>query len=524
MSFKVKVVYIDEETDSVKKLFFPRVIRRLSSGLPGINYRGKVFRALPFKADNIDLVLFDKEHPDEKPEKLKDCPFVTVHEAKEMLENLVPSAHEYARTIEYGRYIDQEKDQSIPNIVYADPVIAHFHNRLTDQEITSQIIPQIHYHKPNPPQFNSDWFIERTKWYVYVLVNNDGINNNDSIGNVFYSSNQRIDFISDALENPSKFKLVDSAYFHMSSLLLDPDEVIQPSIPAKPIPQPCLTSFKEVILNQPVKISDHKTLHEKWGDIDFEERDSIRPSVNGVMYDHWFRFDLSFSNEVLADLFNDIFSIYNFEHEIPNILSTANPYSMLEQSFVLPNIYLTPPDLPRPETKIDHKLWTQELESENEFFSKANAALEKKLEKVTLDYVDAEQKILVLINDIERSKERQKKQINNTLKTFFGQEIIFLRRGIKVLRNFESPDGVYKILQQLIRDESGVPKKTVERTSHWLEVAKKINTGKDEQGRIYIYKTNSNPTRFVVLVGHKLDQKSDIEYLRKNDPPKEWDK
>ena len=133
-------------------------------------------------------------------------------------------------------------------------------------------------------------------------------------------------------------------------------------------------------------------------------------------------------------------------------------------------------------------------------------------------------KILVLINDIERSKERQKKQINNTLKTFFGQEIIFLRRGIKVLRNFESPDGVYKILQQLIRDETAVPKKTVERTSHWLEVAKKINTGKDEQGRIYIYKTNSNPTRFVVLVGHKLDQKSDIEYLRKNDPPQEWDK
>ena len=75
-----------------------------------------------------------------------------------------------------------------------------------------------------------------------------------------------------------------------------------------------------------------------------------------------------------------------------------------------------------------------------------------------------------------------------------------------------------------MRDESGAPKKTVERTSHWLEVAKKINTGKDEQGRIYIYKTNSNPTRFVVLVGHKLDQKSDIEYLRKNDPPKEWDK
>ena len=30
--------------------------------------------------------------------------------------------------------------------------------------------------------------------------------------------------------------------------------------------------------------------------------------------------------------------------------------------------------------------------------------------------------------------------------------------------------------------------------------------------------------RFVILVGYKQDQKSDIEYLRKNDPPVGWDK
>jgi len=138
--------------------------------------------------------------------------------------------------------------------------------------------------------------------------------------------------------------------------------------------------------------------------------------------------------------------------------------------------------------------------------------------------MQAEETITFLKNDIERARKKQKKQIDHTLKTFFGQEIIFMRRGKKVLRNFESPYGVYKTMQDLIRDETAVPKKNAERTSHWLEVAKKINNGQDDQGRIYIYKTNSNPTRFVVLVGHKQDQKSDIEYLRKNDPPQEWDK
>jgi hypothetical protein len=110
------------------------------------------------------------------------------------------------------------------------------------------------------------------------------------------------------------------------------------------------------------------------------------------------------------------------------------------------------------------------------------------------------------------------------LKTFFGQEIVLLRRGKKVLRNFESPDGTFKILQQLIRDESSVVKKKANRTKHWLEIDKKINNGQDEQGRLYVYKTNSEPTRFVILVGHKQDQKSDIEYLSKNDPPEGWDK
>tara|TARA_B100001250_G_scaffold209509_1_gene179821 strand:- start:346 stop:987 length:642 start_codon:yes stop_codon:yes gene_type:complete len=208
----------------------------------------------------------------------------------------------------------------------------------------------------------------------------------------------------------------------------------------------------------------------------------------------------------------------------PNILSVERGFKVSGDVALRPKIYLTPPNANILEPEIDINAWTNELETENEIVSKKNKALKEILDNTIIDKMLAEELLAVLKNDIEKFKERHKKQIDNTIKSFFGQEIVLLRRGKKVLRNFESPDGTFKILQQLIRDESSVIKKKANRTNHWLEIDKKINNGQDEQGRLYVYKTNSEPTRFVILVGHKQDQKSDIEYLRKNDPPEGWDK
>ena len=39
----------------------------------------------------------------------------------------------------------------------------------------------------------------------------------------------------------------------------------------------------------------------------------VRPSTNNIQYDHWFRFDLSISDETLKKIFTDIFEIYDWE-------------------------------------------------------------------------------------------------------------------------------------------------------------------------------------------------------------------
>ena len=510
MTFKVKVHYIDKKDGTLKKLFFSRAVRQLSNLRPCINYSGKIYKIFPFKENVIDSVMFDIDSPEEV--SLHDCPFVTSEEAKTMLEHLIPASHLplNPKIIEsFNTKTTDDIGPDAPDFVFTDPM--NISMSLVKEKKEAAIQPKVAFHKLNIPVFNDDWFIERTKWYIYVLVNEDKIT----------ESNERIDFISTVLEEPKDFKLPNSAYFHIDHTIFS--KIFLQKFQDN-FTQGCLTTYKEFLLDEPIALNQHKTFYDKWGECDFEDRDSIRPSVNGVMYDHWFRFDLSYSDEQLRSLFHDIFSIHSMHLVAPNILSVNRGFEIHGDASIRPNIYLDPPIVKSPEPEIDNKAWIKELESDNELVADMNRVLQESLDNVTLEHMQAEETISVLKNDIERAKEKQKKQIDNTLKTFFDQEIIFMRRGKKVLRNFESPDGVYKTLQHLIRDETAVPKKTVERTSHWLEVAKKINTGKDEQGRIYIYKTNSNPTRFVVLVGHKLDQKSDIEYLRKNDPPQEWDK
>ena len=453
----------------------------------------------------MDSVLFDINSPHQ--EVLADCPLVNSDEAKAMLQLLVPISNLDINPQVIESYDELTKD--ISEFVFTDPIKISM--SLTSEAKEVSIQPKINLHQFALPQFNDEWFIERTKWYAYVLINKDAISQTDD----------RIDFISTMLDEPRSFRLPNSSYFHIDHTIFN-NIFIEKSSDTQP--QNCLTSFKEFLLDEPIELSKHETLYDKWGEIDFEERDSIRPSVNGIIYDHWFRFDLSYSDKDLQDLFHDLFSIYSMNSVSPNILSVERGFQVIGDAALRPKIYLTPPKLNILESEIDINAWTSVLETENELVSKENKALKEQLDETTINKMLAEESLAVLKNDIEKFKERHKKQIDNMLKTFFGQEIVLLRRGKKVLRNFESPDGTFKILQQLIRDESSVVKKKANRTNHWLEIDKKINNGQDEQGRLYVYKTNSEPTRFVILVGHKQDQKSDIEYLRKNDPPEGWDK
>ena len=54
----------------------------------------------------------------------------------------------------------------------------------------------------------------------------------------------------------------------------------------------------------------------------------------------------------------------------------------------------------------------------------------------------------------------------------------------------------------------------------WKEVDKKISTGQDEQGRMYVGEIKQQDTKFVVLIGHKKNQSKDFEYMKNNHPSK----
>lgn len=527
MSFKVKVYYSNKKNGSIKKLTFHRVIRKLKTGRPGIHYKNKAYPVFPFKEGDIDSVFFDINASIVDLEKSRDCRSVTPLEAKEMLENLVPLKDEsissnYTQETKVNSATNKSEDISEhgkPETFYTDPIKLKYSTR-TGESKDYLAIPVLRYHELNLPAFNQDWFIERTKWYVYVLVNNHQIEYRDTFGEYDGIYSDRLEFISRALDKPHAFKLANSAYFHLDDFD-HMDSLTKNSDKGEVWSHPGLTIFKQLLSDKPVEIAKHKTLDKKWGEIDFEERDSVRPSVNGETYDHWFRFDLSYSNDELKDLFNDIFSIYSVESYFPNILSSANPFAMIEESFFPPNIYLNPPHIAMPDSGLDAKAYVDELETENEKFANQNKTLKKSIDEVTLNYMQAEEKIEKLKERIIIYKDREKKQISRIVDSFLSPDIYIPRKSLKTLENdFSSRSSVYKILNLLIRNQGLVKFKNANAAEGWKEIDKKISNGQDEQGRMYVGEIKHQDTKYVVLVGHKKNQSKDFEYMKNNHPSK----
>ena len=122
---------------------------------------------------------------------------------------------------------------------------------------------------------------------------------------------------------------------------------------------------------------------------------------------------------------------------------------------------------------------------------------------------------------IQVYKEREKYQISRTLNNFLTPEIYIPRRSRKILENdFRNRDAVYQILSSLKKDERSVKFKNANAAEGWMEVDKKISTGQDEQGRMYVGEIKQQDTKFVVLIGHKKNQSKDFEYMKNNHPSK----
>ena len=228
MSFKVKVYYRDGNNDSLKKLFWSRGVRKLSNNRPCINYQGKIYKIFPFKEDVMDTVLFDVNSPHQ--EVLADCPLVNSDEAKAMLELIVPLSNLDINPQVTDSY--DELKQDIPEFVFTDPI--NISMSLTSEAKEVSIQPKINLHQFVLPQFNDEWFIERTKWYVYVLVNKDAISQADD----------RIDFISTMLDEPRSFRLHNSSYFHIDHTIFN-NIFIEKCSDAQP--QKCLTGLNEFL-------------------------------------------------------------------------------------------------------------------------------------------------------------------------------------------------------------------------------------------------------------------------------------
>lgn len=71
-------------------------------------------------------------------------------------------------------------------------------------------------------------------------------------------------------------------------------------------------------------------------------------------------------------------------------------------------------------------------------------------------------------------------------------------------------------VKYLSKDERSVKFKNANAAEGWKEVDKKISTGQDAQGRMYVGEIKQQDTWFVVLIGHKKNQSKDFEYMKNN--------
>ncbi|MEK9780155.1 MAG: hypothetical protein VW986_00375 [Gammaproteobacteria bacterium] len=529
-SLYIPIRYIDRTSNSERKLFFNRSLRLLSNGRPGINYKGRIYPIAPFKKDGKLTAYFDIDLPIAELQKSTECPLIEKSAALELLQSIepyqpTPQIEGKNKSSPTGSSVDSKESlRDIPAQVYTDPIKSEAMDPF-GEKWTDTIIPAIHYYNPQIPEYGKDWFIERTQWYVYVLVNNDVINLEDENGEIFYTSSARLNAISHILEHPEYHLLPESAYFHLvPGGALKHDASSRSKYLHEPYEMLARTVFKEVMLNQDIQISEHKTFKEKWGSIDFEERDSIRPANNGITYDHWFRFDLSYSNEQLKKIFHDIFRIYDWDGPYPDgypEIEFLKIPVIPEESLFPPNIYSTPPQIEFHEKLDDSSEWINDLEQENEQFSQQLRSLNKELSSL-------KEKHLTMQTDNESLEKKYKSLIAKgsrlNIEKIFTNKIFFIKRGLKTLKSYHSREKFYSILIDLLIDESLVPKKRAESTQGWLEIDKKIPTGSGDQGRLYVYKTDIDSPRFVVLIGDKRNQKEDILFLRTQDPPKDLER
>ncbi len=127
--------------------------------------------------------------------------------------------------------------------------------------------------------------------------------------------------------------------------------------------------------------------------------------------------------------------------------------------------------------------------------------------------------------ELEVLQAKDFKKEKESYKFFESWEVMFdnlylLQRGQKTLSKFyEETKFVARELKYLDNNQVNNFRK-IKGSKNWFE-SSKISNGTDEQGRIYMCSLLDSKYKKAVLIGSKQIQKEDINYMLKNDPPRE---
>ena len=519
----IRVKYLNKDDGSVKRLHWPRSLRMIEGKSLGVNVGGDVY---PLYKDNF--IDFDESKSLIRP--LKECPFASKKEIDALINSLLTlgsiedSESSPKADLEEISNEDEvsESLEDMPEIVYTEPLI----KKVVDpdgQTFDLKIIFELRYapieRYPSFPSYKKDWYIERTEWYAYFLINDNSFEQPHPDGGT-YSDSDRLHWISEILSNTRFYKLYESRYINFLDYFQE-HKIERAKYKNEILETWGTTPFKNVMLGLPVDLPEHITFFDKWGEIEFEERSSTRPADNGITYDYWFRFDLSWSDEDLKNLFAKIFQVTTFSHEhhdrVLSFFYDYLPYSL--DRLYQPNVFTTKPDIHALESADLQE--AEKLKIINQDISEEIETLKTQKDDETLKLWESQETITKLKDRIEVYKDREKQQISRVINNFLMPEIYIPRRSLKILENdFSNRDSVYQILNSLIKDKRNVNFKNANAAEGWKEVDKKISTGRDEQGRIYVGEINQQDTKFVVLIGHKKNQSKDYEYMKNNHPSK----
>ena len=344
-------------------------------------------------------------------------------------------------------------------------------------------------------KFESGWWLDLREYYSYVVFKGD---------EKFFLNAKKL------LGNPNDYLLHENAGW-MSIMEKDGPEVLyRTHSPA---------GFEN---------SSHRTFFDRWGDHDYECRESHLPAANGVSYDYWFRFSPDTDEVLLKGMFEEVFTICAVAKIRDNGLdyfSEISSEESLESTDTSKDNEIE--NLKKEISRLSEKMEEiiQASSSEEDGLLEDLIQREDEIKSLNEDKQILELEITDLQSKLDNSKEVEqnlKEKMDRELKRIMDlylPEVYFLEK-----RTLKSLSEDYQALRPVLKTAKSVTNsqhrfKKVKGTKQWMEVDKKISNGIDNQGRLYYCKVKDDVYSFSMLISHKSNQKNDFAYLQKNDPP-----